>query len=200
MQDHLDAESVVEFQPPKKRRTRLIVGGTVTLVIVLAAAAFVAGRLMNAQAQPQAAGGNFVVSKSGGASASVTKRFSIQSAPELPASQPDIMGVFVRREDKSIFVGTGNIRVMMKVSGAGAKPEMSTNYDGPVMEIVVTHNTQVYQDMTEMSFDKMPENGKLQQVVQPGSLDDISANSMVQAWGEKQGDRLVARVLVFRSG
>jgi hypothetical protein len=46
----------------------------------------------------------------------------------------------------------------------------------------------------------MPENGKLQQVVQPGSLDDISANSMVQAWGEKQGERLVARVLVFRSG
>jgi hypothetical protein len=130
----------------------------------------------------------------------VTKRFSIQSAPELPASQPDIAGVFVRREDKSIFVGTGNVRTMMKVSGPGAKPEMSADYDGPVMEIVITHNTQVYQDVTEMSFDKMPENGKLQQVVQPGSLDDISANSMVQAWGEKQGERLVARVLVFRSG
>ena len=200
MQDHLDPENIVEYQPPKKRRTGLIIGGVAALVVVLATAAFVAGRLMNAQAQPQAAGGNFVVSSSGGGGAPMTKGFSMQSAPELPASQPDIAGVFVRREDKSIFVGTGNVRVMMKISGAGAKPETSTDYDGPVKEIVVTHNTQVYQDMTEMSFDKMPENGKLQQVVQPGSLDDIDANSTVQAWGEKQGDRLVARVLVFRSG
>jgi hypothetical protein len=200
MQDNLDSASVVEFQPPKKRRTGLIIGGIVALVVVLAAAAFVAGRLMNAQAQPQAAGGNFVVSSRGGPGGPVTKRFSIQSAPELPASQPDIAGVFVRREDKSIFVGTGNVRTMVKASSPGAKPEMSSDYDGPVMEIVVTHDTQVYQDMTEMSFDKMPESGKLQQVVKPGSLDDIGANSMVQAWGEKQGDRLVARVLAFRSG
>ena len=200
MQDNLDSASVGEFQPSKKRRTGLIVGGVAALVVVLAAAAFVAGRLMNAQAQSQAAGGNFVVSSEGGGGAPMTKGFSIQNAPELPASQPDLAGVFVRREDKSIFVGTGKISVMVKVSGPGAKPETSADYDGPVMEIVVTHNTQVYQDVTEMSFDKMPESGKLQQVVRPGSLDDIGANSTVQAWGEKQGDRLVARVLVFRSG
>ena len=200
MQDHLDPENIVEYQPPKKRRMGLIIGGVAALVVVLAAAAFVAGRLMNAQAQPQASGGNFVVAGRGGGSAPMTKGFSMQNAPELPTSQPDIAGVFVRREDKSVFVGTGNIQVMMKVSSPGAKPEMSANYDGPVMEIVVTHNTQVYQDVTEMSFDKMPESGQLQQVVQPGSLDDIGANSTVQAWGEKQGDRLVARVLAFRSG
>jgi hypothetical protein len=37
---------------------------------------------------------------------------------------------------------------------------------------------------------------QLLQVVAPGSLDDLGANSIITAWGSRQGDRITADVLL----
>ena len=42
-----------------------------------------------------------------------------------------------------------------------------------------------------------PADGKVQQKVEAGSLDGIGTNSFVSAWGERRGDRVIARVVVY---
>jgi hypothetical protein len=37
----------------------------------------------------------------------------------------------------------------------------------------------------------------IQQQVEPGSLDEIGSNSMISAWGERRGDRVIATVLLY---
>jgi hypothetical protein len=44
-----------------------------------------------------------------------------------------------------------------------------------------------------------PEGQKIQQVVEPGSLDDIGESSLITVWGKKTGDRIIADVLVYTS-
>ena len=66
-----------------------------------------------------------------------------------------------------------------------------------MVEVVVNHDTQVYRDTTEYNF-KAAGEGKIQQTVKPGSVDEISKNMMVVVWGEKQGDRVVAKTLTYR--
>jgi hypothetical protein len=131
------------------------------------------------------------------------KSISIEMTPasEVPQTQPDAAGIFVRRDDQSIFIGTGNIRIMAKKqAGSNSPGEVSSDYDGPVVEVVVTHQTQIYHETTEMPEPDQAVDGVIvtQQTVEPGSLDDLSSNSMVTVWGDKQGDRYVARVVVYR--
>jgi hypothetical protein len=42
-----------------------------------------------------------------------------------------------------------------------------------------------------------PSDGKVQQQVAAGSLDEIGSNSFVSAWGERRGDRVIAKVLFY---
>jgi hypothetical protein len=37
----------------------------------------------------------------------------------------------------------------------------------------------------------------IQQVVQPGTLDDLGQDSMITVWGQKTGNRIIADVLVY---
>lgn len=183
--------------PAPQRRWVLAAG--IGLVLLLAAAAFVGGRLLN-KPQEQAAGYNgmrIITSSSGGGAAPTTKEITFEAAQELPDSTPDLVGVFVRREDRSVFVGTGNVTMGMSISDGG-EMETSANYDGPVLQVVTTRDTLIYQDATDMQFDNPPADGKIQQVVKPGSLDDMAKNNLVTVWGERQGDRVIARILVFQ--
>ncbi len=86
--------------------------------------------------------------------------------------------------------------------GSGASPaggESSANYDGPVVEVVVTNQTAVYKDTTDMNLGLTSGEEQIQQTVAPGSLDEIGQDSMVSVWGRKSGDRLIAEVLVYSS-
>lgn len=187
----------------KSNRTWLIVGAIVA-VLLLVAAAFVGGRLMNGGGTLAASSGksgekSFISVGAGGPGGGpITKKLDIENAKELPATQPDLVGVFVRREDKTLFVGTGNVRVSFKMDKSGGPGQTSANYDGPVIEVVTTHETQVYRDVTDMKFEAVPSDGKIKQVLEPGKVDDVTSNGTIQAWGEKQGDRFVARILVYR--
>ena len=63
--------------------------------------------------------------------------------------------------------------------------------------MVVTSETIVYKDVTADSFGGRLTSGTVQQKVKPASADEIGEDTVATAWGEKRGDRLVARVLVY---
>jgi hypothetical protein len=110
----------------------------------------------------------------------------------------------VRREDNSIFVGTGEIEFVVEVDQATGEKRASADYSGPVLEVVVTHETSLYQDDTQFPSPNSASTGKqtVQQVVSlVDSLDKLgeqSKNSEIRVWGKRSGDRVVAQVFVFR--
>ena len=172
------------------KRSMLIVGGVV-VVLLLAGAAFVGGRMLSAQNQraDDAGGDGRQMTTSGPFGSSSV---DIVSADEEPAVTADAAGILVRREDNSVFVGTGDIRVRIEADG-----ETGTGHDGPVVEVVVTHDTVVYCDETRYVAEDAID-GKIQQVLGPGSLDEIGEHNIISAWGEERGDRLFADVLIYK--
>jgi hypothetical protein len=181
----------------------LLIGGGVALVAVLAGAAFVAGRLLNGQ--PLAIGGdggpNMIVNTGGPGGGAVSVKLNIEPAKELPQTPPDTRGLFDHRADSSIFVGTGQVQMMVQKKPDGTL-DMSAKHDGPVIEVVVTHDTVVYSDITMKDAGALPpgqQSGevKKQQVLEPGSIDQIAEYSQVTVWGERRGDRIIAQTLVY---
>jgi hypothetical protein len=169
-----------------KRSTWVVVG--VVSILLLAGAAFVGSRLMSDQ-DHIGVDEKIVISDSGEAIA-YSEFIETQKADEYPDTPLDVAGVFVRREDNSLFVGTGNI------SGVLVDGKWEVRYDGSVIEVVVTHDTLVYEDVTFKSNTEMP-SGTVQQVLHPGMLDEIDTNSAIAVWGERRGDRVVAEVIVY---
>ena len=174
------------------KRIWWIVGG-VAVFVLLVAAAFVGGRLLN-KPQQQAGKGQMVIKGAGGGN----QQFSVQLDPakELPSPKADVVGIYKSRSEGGILVGTGQVRVMMTKASDGSVAT-STQNDGPAVEVVITHGTTIYRDATLKQSGTPPQNGKLQQVLELGVADEIGENSMIQAWGERSGDRLVATVLVY---
>lgn len=180
----------------------LIIGGIIVLIVLLAGAAFVGGRLLTGQGLPGqvAAGGINMVTLGGGKEQGI----SIQTIPakELPQTPADARGLFDHRKDNSIFVGTGNVRMMVIKNQQSGQVQTSSSHTGPTVEVVVSPQTIVYKDVTMQQYNggKPPSGSgviKVQQVVEPGSLDEIGENSDITAWGKKTGDRIVADVLVY---
>lgn len=167
-----------------------IIGGVAVLVLLLAGAAFVGGRMLSGQDLISGGGGGGPVmmlrSPDGG-----LQSLEIQPAAELPPSSPDAAGLFLRREDNSVFVGTGEVRVLV-VDG-----QVSAESSGPEMEVVVTHETTVYRDETALQHTSGSAENKVQQVLAPGSLEEIGENCIISAWGEERGGRLFADVFVY---
>ncbi len=176
----------------------LIIGGIVALVLLLAGAAFVGGRLLTGQGLPGLSLGGPGMFLGGGNGKEVRiNSGDIQPAKELPQTPADEHGIFDHRQDNSIFIGTGQLMMSVKKDQSG-NMETSSSHDGPTVEVVVTTQTTVYQDVTMKQFDGPPPQGqKIQQVVEPGSLDEIGQNSTITVWGRKTGDRFIADVLVY---
>ena len=164
----------------------LIIGGAVVLVLLLASAAFVGARLLTGQGLlpgQAATGGN--------------GRNQNIPAKELPQTSPDVSGVFDHRKDNSIFVGTGQLGKMVTKDQSG-NVHVSLTHAGPTVEVVITPQTKIYLDVTSQHYtDQQLRNGSVQQIVEPGSLDEIGQNSIVNAWGKKTGDRIIADVLLY---
>ena len=177
------------------KKTILIIIGVVVLVLLLAGAAFVGAQLLSGQGLPvQASSGGLQFMTSQGGKQQV--KIDIQPAKELPQIPADAKGLFDHRQDNSIFVGTGNVRMMAQKDQSG-NVTTSATHDGPVIEVVVTPQTVVYRDVTMNQFNGQPPTGKTQQVVEPGVADEIGQNSTLTVWGKKTGDRIIADVLVY---
>jgi hypothetical protein len=144
--------------------------------------------------QPNASNGGLVVN--GGPGGGQQIMMKAVAAKELPDAKPDVAGLFASRKDNSIFVTQGD-HFMAMVNKDGSV-STQTDGNGQQIEIVVTTDTTIYKDVTQPPDVKsVPTDGKVQQQVAPGSLDEISTNSFVSAWGDKRGDRLIAKVLVY---
>jgi hypothetical protein len=167
--------------------------GLIGVIVLLVAAAFVGGQLLNRQTNPQAGGPDLFVS-GGGPGGGSTIELKVTPAAELPTRQPEAGGLFVRREDNSLFIGTGQITMMVSAEGSS-----SANYDGPVVEVVVNGETQVYKEVSVPP--PRPAEGETEQVIQQevveGTIEEIGEQSMVTAWGRKVGDRIIADILVY---
>jgi hypothetical protein len=168
------------------KRRILTIGSILLLALLLAGAASVGGRLLNGQGLM-------------GGPDEAQDRNDKLPASELPQTPADIWGVFVRRENNSFFVGTGNAMAGVRIDRSG-NAEAASDYDGPVVEVVVTSQTIIYNDVTMRQYDRLPPEGQqIQQVVEPGSLDDIGESSTIAVWGTQTGDRIIAEVLVYES-
>jgi hypothetical protein len=182
--------------PSKKSRRWLWVILGVVLVLVLGAAAFLGGRYL--QKGPQQATGQsngIAISNGPGGGTRFFSSSDIIPAPELPKTAADARGVFVRRQNNSIYVGTGKVQLSIQVKPGGT-PQTGSSYDGPLVEVVATANTKIYRDETDLP-DQPANATKIQQKVSPGTLDEVGQNSMINAWGKKTGDRLIADVILY---
>lgn len=159
--------------------------------VVVAAAAFLGGRFLNFKAAP----GLFPV----GNGDRVQVELKRTPAPELPTRDPDLTGLFASRKDNTITVQSMNsmaIKVVKDQSGSVDVSPADGN-DGPKVEIVVTGQTKIWHDTTQV--DGPPSSGEVvvQQTVEEGDIDDITGQTMILVWGRKNGDRIIADVIAY---
>ena len=168
------------------------------LIVFVGVAAFIAGRMLNGKVGPLGLG----MPIGGGDVMSISVQ--VTPAPELPTTEPETRGLFVERKDNSIFVsvismdagGKGVVLQVDRGGGGDEEPSLSgPKADGPKKEVVVTSETTIYLENTDLGEPKPRENKVIQQTVTEGSLDDLTSQSFVTVWGRKSGDRIIAEVL-----
>jgi hypothetical protein len=158
--------------------------------MLVASAAFVGGRLLGS---PDTSSGDqeMVVFSSGDVKTGLGVLLDVEHAPEMPDGPADVAGLFLRREDNSIYVGTGNL------SGVLVGGKWERRHDGPKVEVLATHDTLVYRDDMFRQLGGVAPSGSVKQVLKLISLDEVGEDTTIQAWGNRRGDRLVAEVIVF---
>jgi hypothetical protein len=174
----------------RPKRTGLIAIGVFLLIALLAGAAFVGGRLLN-QAAPQNGSGSRILE--GGPAGGQGVSVEVEPAKGLPNEKPTAVGLFAERKDNSIYVTLGT-EFAVHVDRNG-NVDTQTNGNGDKLEIVVTSNTTIYKSVTPDNIP--PGGGKVQQQLAPGSLDELGSDSIISAWGERRGDRVIATFLLY---
>ena len=177
------------------KRSIWITSVIVATVLLLAGVVLIAGQLSSNEDRNNSSEQKLV--SDSGVLEIIAESLDIRNAKELPDTPPDAGGLFVQREDKSLFVGTGNMSGVVVDGDQGNASFWEYHYDGPVVEIVTTHDTLIYHDITSQQFTNGLPSSPIQQVLDPGTLDEIGKDSIVSAWGERRGGRVVAEVLVF---
>jgi hypothetical protein len=182
----------------KNNRTKIIVWVFVGIVI-LGTAAFVAGRLLNNKSAGVRGILNF-----GDNSTSMTS-IEMEPSPLLPKTDALVYGTFSERKDNIILIQTvsvdasngGGITVAAVASEDVESGEIVTDFvgaDGPKVEVVVTKDSKIYNDVTEFHYTS---DEPTQQELEPGSLDDLSKASIITVWGRKVGDRIISDTIVI---
>ena len=165
------------------------------VVLLLAAAAFMAVRYFRQPGNALTGGpGGNVISMRGPGGQQQMFKLDIKPAEELPATESDADGLFVERKDNSIFIGTGDITIRARAE-PGKEPQFDSNFSGPKVEVVISGETVVYKDTTELD----PENpgAQVQQTLEVSTINEITEQSSIRVWGRKAGDRIIADVVVF---
>lgn len=170
-------------------------------ILIVAVSAFIGGRLLNGSVNPV----SLFSPGSGGNAMSI--QINMTPAPELPITEPDARGVFVERNDNTITLqtfsmdsGGGGVVISEAPSsgGQGGQIVSQSVEQGPQVEVLITNETVIYRDATEMPpLSNSNEPTVLQQEVIEGSLDELNANSMIMVWGRKNGDRIIADVILY---
>ena len=181
---------------PRKSILPYVIG--IGLVVLLAAATFMAGRYFN-QSKNVVTGngpGKNVMAVKGAGGEAQSFELNVKPAEELPDTQPDEAGMFVERKDNSIFIGTGEVNVMVKAE-PGEEPQVDSSFSGPKVEVVISANTVIYKETTQL--DPEDPGAEVQQTVEESTIDEITEQSSITVWGRKAGDRIIADVILFSS-
>ena len=176
---------------------KLIIGLSI-LVVLVGVAAFIGGRLLNGRVGP-------LGMPLGGNGGMVSISVEVTPAPELPTTQPEVIGSFVERKDKTIVIQSVSINagkggMVLQTSGGGEGEAMAGSpmeNDGPKVEVVINNDTMIYLETTQPPGAPLTSGETLvmQQTVEEGSLDDLTSQSFVTVWGRKSGDRIIAEVV-----
>ncbi len=179
------------------KRQLWIFGGIVVLLALVAGAALVGARFRSLLPQPAAP---VVTSNSDDGSVVTTEgttQLDMERASEIPTGPATVRGILVGRQDNTLRLGTGQIGSKISTDKDGTVT-VETTHDGPVVEVVIAHDTAIYRDVTARQFGgELPSGQKIRQVVEPGSADEIRPNRVVIVWGERSGDRVVAAVILY---
>ncbi len=134
----------------------------------------------------------------------VSVQTTILPAKELPDTEAAAFGIVLTRQDDTLKVGTGAIDLAVEVNVDASTGQEQTSVvpttSGPELEIVLTRDTLLYRDVTDIAGQTSDESGEvtITQAVRPATdASQIETQMEVQVWGERRGDRIVADVLVF---
>ncbi len=167
---------------PLRKLSRLVVG--LLLIALLALTAFVGVRLI----------------QSGGIGLENLFGRTVVFLPsdQLPSPEPDISGIFIRRENNSILIGTGNVTWEIYRENDLVTPEFKKSYDGPEVELVINHETVIYCN-AQLSPDEIPSSGYVQQRVEqvPEATIGEDQDQLLWAWGQREGGRFLAQTVLI---
>jgi hypothetical protein len=168
----------------QNKRVYFILG---VVIILVSAAAFIAGRMISGNVGTVRLGGPY------GGRVSISLN-DITPAPELPGTKADITGSFVERRDNTIMVQA----VSFGMGFGGISGDSPMNDDSGVkVEVVVTSETMIYKDVTQIPPPVNGEIHNLQQAAEEGTLDDLNSQTFITVWGRRSGDRIIAEVLFY---
>jgi len=160
------------------------------LVLLLAGAAFLGSRMLRSESLQIPSGMAIPFGfNAGGAGGCDISRIP---SPELPGPPMMRRAVLVRQDGNSIFIEVPMRSLSVDRSGAVIQ---NASTAGPIVEVVVTHDTKVYQDVT---FQRNPPAcGQVQEILAPGNLSEITADTTFLVWGRQSGGRVLATDLVY---
>jgi hypothetical protein len=135
----------------------------------------------------------------------VASRIEILPSPDLPNTESETSGVYLRTVDNSVFVGTGSIELNVQIEQAAdgsVVPSVSLSSDGPEVEVVITRDTVLYKDVTKIPGQggvprKAGDTTVVQQIELIDTLDELGGNAELQVWGTRRADRVVADIIVY---
>ncbi len=108
--------------------------------------------------------------------------YEVVLPPQWPARQSDLEGLAVEVKDNSLFVSP----VFKRKDSQGEYPDV---------EVVVQTTTEIYRDETDRQHPTIVD-GKFHFVINPFPLDQIKAGYVVNVWGNRRGDRLIADTII----
>jgi hypothetical protein len=140
-------------------------------ILLIGTAAFVAGKWMN------------------GGSSREDQASHVTPAPEIPTTTPELSGLLVERKDNTVILQT----VSFDPGSGWRLGESNAPIDsssGPRVEVIVTGETIIYRDNFEFG------QSSIQQTVEETTLDYLASQMLITVWGRKNGERVIAELLL----
>lgn len=158
------------------------------VILLVGGAAFIAGRMFS---RGIGSGGGSGVLGNGQVFVSLS---DITPAPELPTTTPEVTGLFIERKDNTVTIQAVSFSAGAGGIAGNSAPEANS---GPELEVVITSQTTVYRETTEFSRPVAGEEFAIQQTVEASTLDDLNSQTLITVWGRRNGDRVIAEVLLY---
>ena len=140
-------------------------------ILLVGAAAFIAGKLINSGTLKE------------------DQVSHATPAPEIPRTAPEVSGLLVERKDNTVILQSVSFDAGSGWALGDSNEPMDTT-SGPKVEVVMTGATIVYRTNYEFT------QSSVQQTVEEASLDDLNSQMMITVWGRKDGDRIIADLLL----